>query len=153
MTVKVSIKLDRKFTVTTDIDSVFTLLADIPSSAKHFPKVQSLTPLSENEYRWEMKKVSLGLHSVQTVYACEYTSDSNSKTILWTPIKGEGNAIVSGKWELHETIDGTSVSFHTKADLTIPLPGLLKMAISPAVKMEFSGMVDSYLRSLQSVWA
>lgn len=153
MTVKVSINLDRKFTVAADIETVFSLLADIPASAEHFPKVQALTPLSENEYRWEMKKVSLGLHSVQTVYACEYTSDSNSKTILWTPIKGEGNAIVSGKWELCEASNGTSVSFHTKADLTIPLPGLLKMAISPAVKIEFSGMVDSYLRSLKSVWA
>jgi carbon monoxide dehydrogenase subunit G len=153
MTVKVSINLDRKFTVAADIDTVFALLSDIPASAEHFPKVQALTPLSDNEYRWEMKKVSLGLHSVQTVYACEYTSDNNSKTIFWTPIKGEGNAIVSGKWELHESPDGTSVSFHTKADLTIPLPGLLKMAISPAVKIEFSGMVDSYLRSLQSIWA
>lgn len=153
MTVKVSIDLDRKFTVAADIDTVFALLADIPASASHFPKVQALTPLSENEYRWEMKKVSLGLHSVQTVYACQYASDSEAKTIVWTPIKGEGNAIVSGKWELQESADGTSVSFQTKADLTIPLPGLLKMAISPAVKFEFSGMVDAYLRNLKTVWA
>ena len=153
MAVKVSINLDRKFTVAANIDTVFSLLSDIPASAGYFPKVQALIPLSDNEYRWEMKKVSLGLHSVQTVYACKYNADSATKTILWTPIKGEGNAIVSGKWELQETDDGTSISFHTKADLTVPLPGLLKMAISPAVKIEFSGMVDSYLRSLKAIWA
>lgn len=153
MTVKVSINVDRKFTVVADIDTVFTLLSDIPASAEHFPKVQALTPLSGNGYRWEMKKVSLGLHSVQTVYACQYASNDQAKTIVWTPIKAEGNALVSGKWELQEMAGGTSVSFHTKADLTIPLPGLLKMAISPAVKIEFSGMVDSYLRSLKKVWA
>jgi hypothetical protein len=70
---------------------------------------------------------------------------------VWTPIKGEGNGIVSGKWELTEVASGTNISFKTKAELTLPLPGLLKLAISPLVKFEFSGMVDTYLRNLKGV--
>jgi carbon monoxide dehydrogenase subunit G len=153
MTVKVSIDLNRKFIVSADINTVFSLLSDVPASAEHFPKVDTLTELSVNVFRWEMKKVNLGTHSVQTSYACQYNSDSDAKTIVWTPIKGEGNGIVSGKWELTEVETGTNISFKTKAELTLPLPGLLKLAISPLVKFEFSGMVDTYLLNLKGVLA
>ena len=151
MTVKVSIDLNRKFIVTADINSVFALLSDVPSSAVHFPKVQTITALPDNSFRWEMEKINLGTHSVQTSYACQYITDSDAKTVVWTPIKGEGNSVVSGKWELTELASGTNVSFKTKAELTLPLPGLLKLAISPLVKFEFSGMVDTYLRNLKGV--
>ncbi|MFQ3191715.1 MAG: carbon monoxide dehydrogenase subunit G [Paraglaciecola sp.] len=152
MTVKVTIDLNRKLSVAADIDTVFLLLSDVPASAEHFPKVQAITALPDNSFRWDMEKVGLGTHSIQTIYACVYVSDSNAKTIVWTPIKGEGNGIVSGKWELTEVTTGTNISFKTKAELTLPLPGLLKLAISPLVKFEFSGMVDTYLRNLKRLW-
>jgi carbon monoxide dehydrogenase subunit G len=152
MTVKVTIDLNRKLSVAADIDSVFSLLSDVPASAEHFPKVHAITALSDNAFRWDMEKVGLGTHSIQTSYACLYISDRDAKRIVWTPIKGEGNGIVSGKWELTEVATGTNISFKTKAELTLPLPGLLKLAISPLVKFEFSGMVDTYLRNLKSLW-
>lgn len=152
MTVKVTINLEREFIVAVDIDTVFALLSDIPASAKYFPKVHALKPISDNIFRWEMEKISLGLHSAQTIYTCQYVPDSVAKKIVWIPIKGEGNAVVSGKWELTEVANGTNISFNTKADLTLPLPGLLKLAISPLVKVEFSGMVDTYLRNLKNLW-
>ena len=152
MTVKVNIDLKRKLIVAADINSVFTFLSNVPASVAHFPKVQALTALSDNSFRWEIEKVGLGTHSIQTSYACQYISDSDAKTIEWRPIKGEGNASVSGKWELTEVASGTNISFKTAAELTLPLPGLLKLAISPLVKMEFSGMVDTYLRNLKRLW-
>ena len=152
MTVKVTIDLNRKFIVTADINTVFSLLSNVPDSAANFPKVHAITDLSDNSFRWDMEKVGLGTHSIQTSYACHYIADSDAKTVEWTPIKGEGNGIVSGKWELTELATGTSLSFKTKAELTLPLPGLLKFAISPMVKIEFSGMVDTYLRNLKGLW-
>lgn len=152
MAVKITIDLNRNFIVAADINTVFSLLSDVPASAAHFPKVHNLKALPDNVFRWEMEKVSLGIHSVQTAYACQYITDSDAKTVKWTPIKGEGNSVVSGKWELSEVASGTNISFKTKADLTLPLPGLLKLAISPLVKFEFSGMVDTYLRNLKGVW-
>lgn len=151
MAVKVSIDVARKFTVPTHIDSVFSLLADIEASAAHFPKVHALTCLSENIYRWEMEKVNLGASSVQTTYACEYIADAQAKTVEWQPIKGQGNGVVSGKWSLSQGSSGTDISFKTSAELSLPLPGLLKLAISPIVKLEFSGMVDTYLSNLKRV--
>jgi hypothetical protein len=66
-------------------------------------------------------------------------------------IKGKGNSIVSGRLKLTELASGTHVSLKTKAALTLPLPRLLKLAISPMVKLEFSGMVDTYLRNLTNL--
>lgn len=153
MTVKVNIDLHREFIVAADIETVFSLLSDVPASAAHFPKVHALTPLSDNSFRWDMEKVALGIYSIETSYACQYIADSNKKTIVWMPIEGEGNAIVSGKWKLTELENGTNICFETKANLTLPISGLLQLAIRPLVKMEFSGLVDTYLQNLQDLWA
>ncbi len=153
MAVKVSIDLDREFTVPADIDTVFALLADVPASASHFPKVEALTDQGGNTFLWEMEKVGLGDHAIQTSYACTYHPDDANKTIRWTPVKGEGNGVVSGGWTLSEKDGGTHVEFETSAELTLPLPGLLKLAISPVVKHEFSAMVDTYIDNLKGVFS
>jgi len=49
---------------------------------------------------------------------------------VWTPIKGEGNVPWSGKWELTELAAGTEISFKTKAELTLPLTRILRLALT-----------------------
>jgi carbon monoxide dehydrogenase subunit G len=151
MTVKVTIDLKRKFAVVADIDSVFALLSNVAVSASHFPKVKLLTDLGENKFRWEMEKVGLGSHAIQTTYACQYVSDDAGKSVVWSPVEGEGNSLVSGKWQLTENGQGTDVCFETNAVLTLPLPGLLKLMIGPLVKHEFTSMVDTYIGKLKRV--
>ena len=153
MTVKVNIELDRKFSVSADKDTAFALLADVPKSAGHFPKVAALTDLGDNTFRWEMEKAGLGDHAIQTIYACKYTPDAASGIITWSPIKGEGNGVVSGSWTITEGVKGTDIHFKTSSELTLPLPGLLKLAISPVVKHEFNGMVDEYIDNLKGALA
>ncbi len=153
MTVKVTIELDRKFSVSADKETVFELLADVPKSAAHFPKVEELKDLGDNCFRWEMEKVGLGDHAIQTIYACKYAPDAASGIITWTPIKGEGNGVVSGSWKISEGAKGTDIHFKTSSELTLPLPGLLKLAISPVVKHEFNGMVDEYIDNLKGALA
>jgi carbon monoxide dehydrogenase subunit G len=152
MTIKVNIDLTRKFIINTDINTIFSLLSDVPASAEHFPKVHALTPLTDNTFRWEMEKVNSGGYSVQTIYACQYVSDTDAKTVVWTPIKGEGNGIVSGRFELTELETGTRVLLTTKAELTLDIPRLLKLAVNPIVKLEFSGMLDTYVRNLKGLY-
>jgi carbon monoxide dehydrogenase subunit G len=148
MAITVQIELDRAFSVSSDIDTVFTLLADVPKSASHFPKVEKLTPLGDNSFRWEMKKIGIGDHAIQTCYACKYLPDAKSKVIEWTPIQGEGNSVVAGKWTMEKKGTGTLITLYTTAEMTLPLPGLLKLALSPIVKMEFASMVDTYIENL-----
>jgi len=151
MTVKVTIDLEKKFTVVANIDTVFALLSDVVGSVSHFPKVKALTDLGDNKFRWEMEKVGLGSYAIQTTYACQYVSDDEDKSVVWTPIKGEGNSLVSGKWQLSDKGEGTNIAFQTNAVLTLPLPSLLKLVISPLVKHEFTSMVDTYIGNLKSV--
>lgn len=152
MAVKITVDFKRKFSVSADIDAVYSLISDIPTSASHFPNVKSLTPLENNAFRWEMEEISSGGHSIQSIYACQYTSDSEAKTVDWTPIKGVGNGLVSGKVILTESGTGTDISFATKAELTLPFPRLLKVVVSPIVKHEFTEMVDTYLSHLKETW-
>jgi carbon monoxide dehydrogenase subunit G len=149
MTVKVSIDIDREFTVKADKATAFALLADVPASAAHFPKVEALTDQGDNAFLWEMEKVGLGDHAIQTIYACKYSPDEAADEITWTPVKGEGNGVVSGKWTFSEGDGVTHLTLQTSAQLTLPLPGLLKLAISPVVKHEFSAMVDEYVDNLK----
>lgn len=133
---------------------MFDLLADVPRSAGYFPKMERLTDLGGNTFRWEMEKIGLDKHSLQTVYACTYTADKASSRIAWVPVKNEGNSLVSGSWQFTRIDDNhTRAKFYTEAEMTLPLPGLLKLAISPVVKHEFNAMVDIYVKNLQKFFA
>ncbi len=153
MAITVSIELNRDFEISGGYDEVFDLLADVPRSVSYFPKVEKLTDLGDGAYRWEMEKVGVDKHAIQSVYACKYFADKEAGRITWEPIKGEGNGVVSGSWDV--TAKGettTAVKFRTKAELTLPLPGLLKLAISPVIKHEFNSLVDTYMENLRKAF-
>ncbi len=153
MTVKVNVEVDREFTVSADKKTVFELLANVPKSVSHFPKVKGLTDQGDNTFLWEMEKEGIGEHAIQTVYACKYTPDTSIGTVTWKPVKGVGNSLVSGSWEITESKKGTNIKFFTNAIMTLPLPWLLKIAISPVVNHTFNSMVDEYIDNLKAVLA
>lgn len=153
MAITVSIELNRELEISGTYDEVFDLLADVPRSAAHFPKVNKLTDLGDNTYRWEMEKVGVDKHAIQSVYASKYFSDKDAGKITWEPVKGEGNGLVRGSWVLKAKGDNaTTAKFQTSAELTLPLPGLLKLAISPVIKHEFNGLVDTYMNNLKKAF-
>jgi len=151
--ITVSIELNRELEIPGSYDEVFDLLADVPRSAAHFPKVNKLTDLGDNTYRWEMERVGVDKHAIQSVYASKYFSDKDAGKITWEPVKGEGNGLVRGSWVLKAKGDNaTTAKFQTSAELTLPLPGLLKLAISPVIKHEFNGLVDTYMNNLKKAF-
>lgn len=153
MAITVSIELNRELEIPGGYDEVFELLADVPRSASHFPKVDKLVDLGDNTYRWEMEKVGVDKHAIQSVYACKYVADKDNGRITWDPVKGEGNGVVRGAWTIKAKGDNaTSVRFQTSAELTVPLPGLLKLAISPVIKHEFNSLVDTYMSNLKKAF-
>lgn len=149
MAISIAIDINREFDVAAGIDKTFALLADVPKSVSHFPKVNQLVEMEGNVYRWEMEKIGVDKHALQTIYACKYEMDVPAKIITWTPVKGVGNGEVRGSWRLSENSKGTHVIFCTTGALSLPLPSLLKLAISPVVKHEFSALVDKYIDNLQ----
>lgn len=148
MTVNVHIDLGYEFSVKAAAADVFDLLSDVPASASFFPKVHQLVDLGGNSYRWEMEKIGLAQVNLQTIYASKYTSSKAKGTVIWTPIKGEGNALVSGSWKISDKKKSTDLVLKIEGDLTLPLPGLMKMVIAPVVEAEFEKMVEKYIDNL-----
>lgn len=153
MAITVSIELNREIDIPGSYDEVFDLLADVPRSASHFPKVHKLVDRGDNVYRWEMEKIGVDKHSIQSVYASKYRAEREAGKITWDPVKGEGNGVVQGSWKLAAKGDKTThAKFQTKAELTLPLPSLLKLAISPVIKHEFNSLVDTYMANLKKAF-
>ena len=150
MAISITIEINRDFTVPASFDEVFDLLSDVPASGSHFPKVDQLVDLGDNSYRWEMEKIGVDKHALQSIYACHYVSDKAAGSIVWKPIKGEGNGLVSGNWKITPVDEGTHIVFTTEAKMTLPLPSLLKLAISPVVKHEFNSLIDTYTKNLKA---
>jgi carbon monoxide dehydrogenase subunit G len=148
MTINVNIDLGYEFEVKANATDVFDVLADVPTSASFFPKVDKLVDLGAGVYRWEMAKIGVAQASVQTIYASKYVSNRAKGTVVWTPVKGEGNALVSGSWKISDKKKSTLIVLKITGELTLPLPGLMKMVVAPVVESEFEKMVEQYINNL-----
>ncbi len=149
MAISVDIDLGYEFSVKAAIKDVFDLVADVPTSASFFPKVEKLFDLGGGAYQWEMQKVGTQQVNIQTVYASKYVSDRKKGTVTWTPVKGVGNAQVSGHWKLKEHKGGgTDIEFKVSGTVEVGLPALMKVVVGPVVKGEFEKLVDKYIDNL-----
>jgi len=148
MAISVDIDLGYQFTVKAPLKEVFDLVADVPTSASFFPKVDQLVDLGGGAYRWEMAKVGTAQVNIQTVYASKYVSDRKKGSVVWTPVKGEGNALVGGSWKITEAKKGTALELKINGTVDVPLPGLMKMVVVPVVRGEFEKLVEKYIDNL-----
>jgi hypothetical protein len=104
--------------------------------------------MGKGVYRWEMEKVGTAQVNIQTVYASQYVSDRKKGSVVWTPVKGVGNAQVGGSWSIAKAKKGTALTLKTQGTVEVPLPGLMKMVVVPVVKNEFEGLVEKYIDNL-----
>jgi len=148
MTITVNIDLGYEFAVRADYNTVFDTLSDVPKSASFFPKVEQLVDLGDGVYRWEMAKIGVAQLSLQTIYASRYTSNKAKGSIVWTPVQGQGNALVSGSWSISDKKTSTHLELQIQGELTLPLPGLMKTMIAPVVELEFEKLVEQYIDRL-----
>jgi carbon monoxide dehydrogenase subunit G len=152
MAITVKIDLGYEFAVKAKAADVFEVLSDVPTSVSHFPKVDQLVDLGNNTYRWEMEKVGTAQVNIQTVYACKYVSKWDAAkgqgSVKWTPVKGEGNALVSGSWAVVDQKKSTGITLAIQGDIEVPLPGLMKMVVVPVVEGEFEKLVEKYIANL-----
>jgi carbon monoxide dehydrogenase subunit G len=148
MTVTVAIDLGYEFAVKAPYKEVFDVLSDVPTSVSHFPKVHRLVDLGGGVYRWEMERVGTAQVHIQTVYASKYVSDRKKGTVVWTPVKGEGNALVGGSWKIVDRKKSTALEFKVNGTVEVALPALMKMVVVPVVQGEFEKLVEKYIDNL-----
>ncbi len=145
---EIAIELKRKFQVGVPTEHAFELLADVPRSVGHFPKLQQLVELGDNAYRWEMEPMGTAGISHQVVYACRYQPDAQQCSVVWTPVPKIGNGRIQGQWTLTPIAAGTAIAFHTHGALDVPVPRLLRSVAEPFVTAEFTRSVDTYISRL-----
>lgn len=148
MAITVKIELGYEFAVKAKAADVFALLSDVPASVAHFPKVEELNDLGDGVYQWNMEKVGTAQVNIQTVYASKYVSNKAKGTVVWTPVKGIGNALVGGSWTLTDNKTSTGLVLSIEGTVDVPLPGLMKMVVAPVVEAEFEKLVDKYVANL-----
>ncbi len=148
MAISVDIDLAYEFEVKAKTADVFTVLADVPTSVSFFPKVDKLTDMGDGVFKWEMEKVGTSQVNIQTVYASKYVSNASKGSVVWTPVKGIGNAQVGGSWKLVDNKKSTGITLKIKGVVEVPLPGLMKMVVAPIVEGEFEKLVDKYIANL-----
>jgi len=148
MAVTVNIDLGYEFEVKAKAAEVFEVLSDVPTSVSHFPKVEKLTDMGDGVYKWEMEKVGTAQVNIQTVYASKYTSNKAKGTVVWKPVPGVGNALVGGSWNITDNKKSTALELKIKGEITLPLPGLMKMVVAPVVEGEFEKLVEKYIANL-----
>jgi carbon monoxide dehydrogenase subunit G len=148
VTITVAIDLGYEFAVKAPFKEVFDLLSDVPASVSHFPKVHRLTDLGGGVYRWEMERVGTAQVHIQTIYASKYVSNRAKGSVVWTPVKGEGNALVGGSWKITDRKKSTALEFKVNGTVDVALPGLMRMVVGPIVKGEFEGLVEKYIDNL-----
>lgn len=153
MAFTVEVELNETFEAETSAANVFAVVSDVPFSVSHFPKVEQLHDEGGGVYRWEMQKIGIDRYFLQTVYACKYVSDPDKLAVKWTPVKGVGNATVSGKWTIKPAGDNKAkVTITTTALLELPFPSLVKILLGGYIRGEFEGMVDTYIKNLQDTF-
>lgn len=148
MAITVSIDLAYEFAVKAKAAEVFAVLSDVPVSASHFPKLDQLVDLGGNTYRWEMAKIGIASIHLQTIYASHYASDKSQGSVVWTPVPGEGNALVSGSWQIKDNKKSTHLTLEIQGELSLPLPGLMKKMVAPLVEAEFEKLIEQYIANL-----
>ena len=148
MSITVHVELGYEFEVKASFNEVFDVLADVPTSAGFYPKVDQLIDLGDGAYRWEMEKIGLAQVNLQTVYASRYVSDRATGSVTWTPLPDQGNTLVSGSWKITDNKKSTNVVLRVEGELTIPLPGLMKVVVAPLVEAEFEKMTEQYIDNL-----
>ncbi len=148
MSVSVDIELGYEFTVKAPRREVFDLLADVPTSVSHFPKVERLVDLGGGVYRWEMQRVGTPQVHIQTVYACRYTSNRSKGLVAWSPVAGVGNAQIAGYWKVAKAAKGTHCELHIQGTVEVALPALTEVVVVPVVRSEFEHLVERYIDHL-----
>jgi carbon monoxide dehydrogenase subunit G len=148
MAITVPFDLAYEFDVNAPASEVFALLADVPASASHFPKVARLVDLGGNAYRWEMERIGTASVHIQTIYASRYVSAKKKGTVAWTPIAGEGNAQIAGDWTITASKGFTRLVLKISGELHVPLPGLMKALVAPLVARENEGLIKQYIANL-----
>jgi ribosome-associated toxin RatA of RatAB toxin-antitoxin module len=95
-----------------------------------------------------MEKIGVGSFFLQTIYTSHYVSNRAKGTVAWTPVQDGGNANVSGSWTIADNKKSTKIELRIEAELSLPVPAMMKALVQPMVTSEFETLTEKYIDNL-----
>ena len=129
-------------------DETYAILADVPDSVAHFPRVASLVP-ENGGYTWTLETLGVGKFTIRTSYGCKYHVEAKTHSVSWEPIAGVGNTRVSGHWTIQPSGSATHLSIDNTAELTLDIPRLFSGMAHKIVQRENNQRLEEYLQNLR----
>jgi carbon monoxide dehydrogenase subunit G len=127
---------------------MFEFLADVPGSGRHFPGVESITPLGDGRYRWRLaERSTLGVR-FQGDYVAVYEDDGVG-VLSWRT--KSGNLRSSGRWTLVERAGAVEASIELATELELPIPKLIARPIQLFADREVGHGLDAQLAAFHRV--
>lgn len=147
----VDVDIERSATVPVPFARARERMVDLEGTLRLFPKLAKLTPIGEQSYLWELEPIGFKPAGVSHVvrYANSYSVDPDAGVVEWTPIAGEGNALIRGRWvtiDHGDRIDVTLSISGTVGGIRVPLP--FRFAAPPFVRSAFTDLVEGFLANL-----
>lgn len=147
----VDVSIERSATVPVPFARARERMVDLEGTLRLFPKLAKLTPIGEHSYLWELEPIGFKPAGVSHVvrYANLYRVDLDGGVVEWSPIPGEGNSLIRGRWV---TVDGgdhidikLSIS-GTIGGIRVPLP--FRLPAPAFVRSAFTELVEGFLANL-----
>lgn len=126
-------------------------LGDIEKTLSYFPKLETLTNLDGQRYRWDLAAIGAAGIEHEVSFATDFMVDTAANTITFTAVPGIGNAEISGKFTATEQGQGSELRLDisgTLADIKVPM--LLRGPAKPFIKGMFESLVNRFVERIES---
>lgn len=153
---KIEIAIDRSVVLPVPFKKAAPLLTDIETTIGRFPNLRKLTRLSDDTWLWEMKTMGVRVAKIahDVSYAARYTHDAKRQRVSFEPVRGHGNALVSGHFALTEVAGGTEFSFSVRGTLDeVPVPLLYRPIAPKFISGKFTVLIERFLERTREALA
>lgn len=149
--VDVDVRIERSATVAVPYARAKERMLDLEGTLRLFPKLARLTQLGERRYLWELEPIGFKPAGISHVvrYATDFSVDLDRGVTEWTPVAGEGNSLIRGRWvtvDHGDHIDITMSISGTIGDIRVPLA--FRLAVPAFVRSVFTDLVEGFLARL-----
>jgi hypothetical protein len=129
------------------LDTVYTLLADVPRSIAHFPDVDSVRE-TNGVWQWRLRELGAGPVRFQVTYSNRYHTDPDARRVWWERVPSFGNTQVDGRWILSPDGAGTRITMDARFVIATGFPRLLRPAVEAVVAHENERLIGAYMQNL-----
>jgi hypothetical protein len=151
MAIRAPIRSRRITTLQVPIEETTPLLADVPGTLRHFPRLQQLTEIDIDVYRWDLEKLGPPSYKLPVSFATQIKVDAPARTVRLTPVPDVGNAQIGAELRIREVKGGCSITLWVSGEVLVPLPRIFARVAAPIVVREFDALVDGFTENMQRV--